>query len=86
VSNKFSSGDGFIEVGKRRILDNAFNQFFTLYLGQPDEYRIKAKGNDGEVKEIVIEPLTLKEIEVVLFRRTLFLSDFQTDIIQNGGW
>ncbi|MFN7261820.1 MAG: hypothetical protein ACK5TU_18135, partial [Cyclobacteriaceae bacterium] len=24
--------------------------------------------------------------EVVLFRRTLFLSDFQTDIIQNGGW
>jgi len=24
--------------------------------------------------------------EVVLFSRTLFLSDFQTDIIQNGGW
>jgi erythromycin esterase-like protein len=29
----------------------------------------------------IIEPF-----EVVLFRRTLFLSDFQTDIIQNGGW
>jgi hypothetical protein len=26
------------------------------------------------------------QVEVVLFRRTLFLSDFQTDIIQNGGW
>ncbi len=70
VSNKFSSGDGFIEVGKRRILDNAFNQFFTLYLGQPDEYRIKAKGNDGEVKEIVIEPLTLKEIDSISQRRS----------------
>lgn len=69
LSDKFSPGDGFIEVGKWRILDNVFNQFFTLYLGQPDEYRIKVKGSDAVVKEMVIEALTLKEIESSQKRR-----------------
>jgi C-terminal processing protease CtpA/Prc len=63
LSNKFSPGDGFIQIGKWRILDNVFNQFFTLYIGQPDDYRIKFKKRDGQVKDIVIGPLTLKEIE-----------------------
>jgi len=69
LSNKFSTGDGFIEVGKWRVLDNAFNQFFTLYVGQPDEYRIKIKTRDGQVKEIVVQPLTLKDIESISKRR-----------------
>jgi C-terminal processing protease CtpA/Prc len=63
LSNKFSPGDGFIEVGKWRILDNVFNQFFTLYLGQPDEYKVKVKRSDAKIIEIAIEPLALKEIE-----------------------
>jgi C-terminal processing protease CtpA/Prc len=69
LSNKFSHGDGFIEVGKWRILDNAFNQFFTLFVGQPDEYRIEVKKNDGRVREVIIQPLTLKDIESISKRR-----------------
>lgn len=69
LSNKFSPGDGFIEVGKWRILDNVFNQFFTLYLGQPDEYRISVKRGNGEVDEITIKPLNIKDIESISQRR-----------------
>lgn len=69
LSNKFSPGDGFIEVGKLKILDNVFNQFFTLYIGQPDKYHVKFKDGDEQVKEIEIDPLTLKEIELILKRR-----------------
>jgi C-terminal processing protease CtpA/Prc len=69
LSSKFSSGDGFIDVGKWRILDNAFNQFFTLFIGQPDEYRIKIKKKGGQVKEIVIQPLSLNDIESISKRR-----------------
>jgi hypothetical protein len=52
---------------------------------------IEKVGRDYIV-EIALQPLsdlsmtTTVDSEVVLFRRTLFLSDFQTDIIQNGGW
>ncbi len=69
LSSKFSSGDGFIEVGKLRILDNAFNQFFTLFVGQPDEYRIKVKKTDEQVKEIILQALSLNDIESISKRR-----------------
>ncbi len=69
LSNKFSTGDGFIEVGKWRILDNVFNQFFTLYIGQPDEYIIEVRKSNGQLNEFVIAPLTLKEIELISKRR-----------------
>lgn len=69
LSKKFSHGDGFIEVGKWRILDNAFNQFFTLFIEQPDEYRIEFKKNDGRVREVIIQPLTLTDIESISKRR-----------------
>jgi hypothetical protein len=69
LSSKFSWGDGFIEVGKWRLLDNVFNQFFTLFVGQPDEYLIKIKKVDGQVKEVVIQPLPLKDIESISKRR-----------------
>lgn len=65
LSNIFSPGDGFIEVGKWRILDNVFNQFFTLYIGQPSEYRVRIRRGDGQVKEIKIEPLALSQYESI---------------------
>ena len=69
LSNKFSPGDGYIEVGKWRIMDNVFNQFFSLYLGQQDQYRIRLRTRDAEEKEISVEPLTLREINVISARR-----------------
>jgi C-terminal processing protease CtpA/Prc len=69
LSNKFSPGDGFIEIGKRRILDNVFNQFFTLYIGQPNEYRIKVKSRNGQVIQVIMQPLTLTEVESIARRR-----------------
>jgi C-terminal processing protease CtpA/Prc len=69
LSNKFSPGDGFIDVGKWRILDNVFNQFFTLYVGQSDEYRVKIEKIDGQIKEIVVQPLSLNDTELISKRR-----------------
>jgi C-terminal processing protease CtpA/Prc len=69
LSNKFSTGDGFIEVGKLRVLDNSFNQFFTLFVGQPDVYRIKIKKPDGQVKETVMQALSLSTIQSISQRR-----------------
>jgi C-terminal processing protease CtpA/Prc len=69
LSNRFSPGDGLIEVGKRRILDNVFNQFFTLYIGRPDKYLVKMKNGEGQINEIVIEPVTLNEFESISRRR-----------------
>jgi 4-amino-4-deoxy-L-arabinose transferase-like glycosyltransferase len=45
-----------------------------------------AKGQTFFTTQVESILFSVGSVEVVLFRRTLFLSDFQTDIIQNGGW
>jgi type I restriction-modification system DNA methylase subunit len=42
--------------------------------------------SEAQKSFLKVESFAIDIREVVLFRRTLFLSDFQTDIIQNGGW
>jgi hypothetical protein len=40
-----------------------------LFVGQPDEYHIKIKKVDGQVKEVIMQPLPLKDIESISKRR-----------------
>ncbi|MGL4630154.1 MAG: S41 family peptidase, partial [Leadbetterella sp.] len=69
LSNKFSPGDAFIETGKSILLGKVFNQFYTLYIGQPDKYLIKFRNRREDEKEIRMEALYLKEIELISVRR-----------------
>jgi C-terminal processing protease CtpA/Prc len=66
--DKFSPGDGFIKVGKMKVMDNVFNQFYTLFVDQPAEYEIKFK-NGNEIKTKTIKAIPLKEVGVVSERR-----------------
>jgi C-terminal processing protease CtpA/Prc len=68
LSNRFSPGDGFIEIGKIKILDNVFNQFYSLFIGLPEEYVIKIK-NGGKVETVVMKAVPLKEVEAISKRR-----------------
>lgn len=69
LSARFSHGDAFIVTGKSILLSKVFNQFYTLYIDQPHEYIITFRNRFGEIEEITMAPLTMKEIELVSTRR-----------------
>ncbi len=65
LSNHFSPGDGFIETGRMKILDNVFNQFYTLYIAQPETYEIVINGPDGVTRTVTIKGQPLPHVEKI---------------------
>lgn len=50
LSDVFSPGDARIQTGKTKLLDEVFNQFYTLYISNPEKYviRFNRAGQEAE--------------------------------------
>ncbi len=68
LCDRFNPGDGQISTGRLRILDNVFNQFFTLYIDNPTTYTLRTK-RGIETRTTNLPATTLTEFNHISQRR-----------------